>query len=68
MVGTRRKLMAASMIRDLGLRRSCLRKRWHDDWNYLMSNPANAKWILDSIAEADLWREYRGAPPFERCY
>lgn len=60
--------MVPSMARNLGLRRARLRKRWQDDWNYLMSNPANAKWIMDSIAELDLWREHRGAPPFERRY
>jgi hypothetical protein len=52
--------------RHLGLRRSRLGKRWRDDWAYLMSNPANAKWIADSIAELDRGRELRGAPPFDR--
>jgi len=50
--------------RHLGLRRSRLTKRWRDDWAYLMSTPANAKWITDAIAELDRGRELRGAPPF----
>jgi hypothetical protein len=53
-----------SMARNLGLRRARLTERWYDDWPYLMSNPANAQWINDSIAELDRWREHRGAPPF----
>ncbi len=63
-LGSRRMRPAPSMMRDLGLRRARLRKRWYDDWAYLMSNPANARWIMDSIAELDHWREVRGAPPF----
>jgi len=52
------------VARRLGLRRSRLTKRWRDDWAYLMSTPANAKWITDSIAELDRGRALRGAPPF----
>jgi len=33
-----------------------------------MSNPANARWIMDSLAELDLWREQRGAPAFGPRY
>lgn len=66
--GSRRRLNVPSMARDHGLRRGAMRKRWYDDWAYLMSDPANAKWIMDSIAELDLWREHRGAPPFRRRY
>ena len=51
-------------MRHLGLRHKRLRKRWLDDWNYLMSNPANAQWIMDSIAELDFWREIRGTSRF----
>jgi hypothetical protein len=61
---TRHKLVPPSMARNLGLRRAALHPRWADDMNYLMSNPANARWIMDSIAELDLWRELRGVPPF----
>ena len=49
---------------DLGLRRPRLRKRWRDEWAYLMSSPANRSWIEESIAELDRWREARGARPF----
>jgi len=36
-----------------------LPKRWHDDAAYLFSNAANAKWIMDSLAELDRWRVNR---------
>lgn len=68
MAGSRRRLMAPSMTRDLGLRRERVRKRWHDETAYLLSDPANAKWIMDSIAELDYWRELTGAPPFDPSY
>ena len=44
-------------VRSLGLRRERMRKRWHDDMAYQMSHPANAKWITDSLAELDRWRD-----------
>jgi hypothetical protein len=65
MAGSRRRLMAPSMARDLGLRRARLRRRWNDETTYLLSDPANAAWIMDSIAELDYWRELTGAPPFD---
>lgn len=67
-VGSRRKLMAPSMFRDLGLRRARLRRRWEDETAFLLSDPANAKWIMDSIAELDYWREISGTLPFDPGY
>lgn len=62
---SRRNLVPPSMARNLGLRRATLHRRWADETSDLMSSPANIAWIMDSIAELDLWRELRGAPPFE---
>lgn len=39
-----------------GPRRVRLRMRWQDEAAYLFSNPANATWIVDSLAELDRWR------------
>jgi hypothetical protein len=36
-----------------------LPRRWHDETAYLFSNAANAKWIMDSLAELDRWRGIR---------
>jgi hypothetical protein len=36
-----------------------LRRRWHDEAAYLFSNAANARWIMDSLAELDRWRAAR---------
>jgi hypothetical protein len=36
-----------------------LPKRWQDETAYLFSNAANAKWIMDSLAELDRWRVNR---------
>ena len=46
------------------LGRSNLRKRWRDEWNYLMSRPANRARIETAIAELDAWRAAWGFPPF----
>lgn len=42
-----------------GLRRVRLRRRWHDEAAYFFSNAANARWIMDSLAELDRWRAAR---------
>jgi hypothetical protein len=68
MAGSRRKLVAPSMARNHGLRRSALRRRWNDETEYLLSEPANARWIMDAIAELDYWREVTGDPPFDPGY
>lgn len=38
-----------------GLRRTLVRKRWHDETNFLLRDPYNAKLLLDSIAELNRW-------------
>ncbi|HEX8245281.1 MAG TPA: hypothetical protein VF541_17340 [Longimicrobium sp.] len=61
----RERRLVGPAMRDHGLRHPRLRKRWRDDWSYLMSIPANRAWIEASIAELDAWRAARGAPPFK---
>jgi len=60
--------MAPSMTRDLGLRRERVRKRWHDETAFLLSNPANAARIMAAKAQLDRWREMSGEPPFDPTY
>jgi hypothetical protein len=57
--GGRRR--APSIVAGRGMRRALLPRRWHDETAYLLSNPANAKWIKDSLAELDRWRAHREA-------
>ncbi|MFL5384897.1 MAG: hypothetical protein ACJ8GN_20455 [Longimicrobiaceae bacterium] len=52
---------ARSVVGSRGVRRTLLPRRWHDETAYLLSNPANAKWIRDSLAELDRWRAHREA-------
>jgi PHD/YefM family antitoxin component YafN of YafNO toxin-antitoxin module len=51
----------ARSVGNRGLRRALLPVRWQDETAYLLSNPANAKWIRDSLAELDSWRAHREA-------
>ena len=57
--GGRRR--ARSVVGSRGVRRTLLHRRWHDETAYLLSNPANAKWIRESLAELDRWRAHREA-------
>jgi PHD/YefM family antitoxin component YafN of YafNO toxin-antitoxin module len=47
---------AKSVVGNRGFRRTSLPARWYDETAYLLSSPANAKWIRDSLAEVDRWR------------
>lgn len=42
--------------RPFRISRGFRRLRSRNDTEYLLSNPANAKWIFDSIAEVRGWR------------
>jgi hypothetical protein len=56
-----RRRRARSTVGNRSVRRTLLPPRWHDETAYLLSNPANAKWIRDSLAELDRWRAHRAA-------
>jgi hypothetical protein len=56
-----RRRRARPTVGSRGVRRTLLRRRWHDETAHLLSNPANAKWIRESLAELDRWRAHREA-------
>jgi hypothetical protein len=57
--GRRRSALATH---DLGLRRPRLPGRWRDETAYLLRDPANARLLLDSVAELDRWAAILDAP------
>jgi hypothetical protein len=67
-IGNSKRSARSASARDLGLRRTRLRKRWSDETAYIMSNPADVAWIMAAKAQLDRWRELSGTPPFDPHY
>lgn len=63
-----RPMAGTSTMRNLGLRRARLRRRWRDYMAYYLSIPANASTIAEARAQLDYWRELTGTPPFDPSY
>ena len=60
------RMTTRSVSVNRGFRRILLRARWRDETAYLLSSPANAKWIRDSLAELSRWRAHREAVSADR--